>query len=58
MQTLLDVGVKTNILDEKELSAMYYAAWEGHLECMRLLSSIPMSAKCGSRFMQDILAYV
>jgi CDK inhibitor PHO81 len=40
MQTLLDVGVKTNILDEKELSAMYYAAWEGHLECMRLLSSI------------------
>ena len=24
--------------DEKELSAMYYAAWEGHLECMRLLS--------------------
>ncbi|KAH8687818.1 ankyrin repeat protein nuc-2 [Tricladium varicosporioides] len=41
MQTLLEVGVKTNILDEKDLSAMYYAAWEGHLECMRLLSSIP-----------------
>lgn len=45
MQTLLTVGVKSNILDEKELSAMYYAAWEGHLECMRLLSSIPMSAR-------------
>jgi CDK inhibitor PHO81 len=45
MQTLLDVGVKTNILDEKELSAMYYAAWEGHLECMRLLSSIPKSTR-------------
>lgn len=45
MQTLLQVGVKTNILDEKELSAMYYAAWEGHLECMRLLSSIPITAR-------------
>lgn len=43
MQTLLKVGAKANILDEKELSAMYYAAWEGHLECMRLLSSIPVS---------------
>ena len=40
MQTLLEVGVKTNILDEKGLSAMYYAVWEGYLECMRLLSSI------------------
>lgn len=43
MQTLLDVGVKSSVLDEKELSAMYYAAWEGHLECMRLLSSIPLT---------------
>ncbi|KAL5345882.1 phosphate system positive regulatory protein pho81 [Pseudogymnoascus australis] len=40
MQTLLDVGVRADILDEKELNAMYYAAWEGNLECMRLLSSI------------------
>jgi CDK inhibitor PHO81 len=45
MQTLLDVGVETNILDEKDLSAMYYAAWEGHLECMRLLSSIPQPSR-------------
>ena len=45
MQTLLDVGVRTNILDEKELSAMYYAAWEGHLECMQLLSSIPKNTR-------------
>jgi CDK inhibitor PHO81 len=45
MKTLLEVGVKTNILDEKELSALYYAAWEGHLECMRLLSSIPVIAR-------------
>jgi CDK inhibitor PHO81 len=42
MQTLLDVGVQPAILDEKDLSAMYYAAWEGHLECMRLLSAIPL----------------
>lgn len=42
MQTLLDVGVQPTILDEKDLSAMYYAAWEGHLECMRLLSAIPL----------------
>lgn len=39
MQTLLEVGVEASILDEKDLSAMYYAAWEGHLECMRLLSA-------------------
>ncbi len=44
MQTLLTVNVQTNILDEKELSAMYYAAWEGHLECMTLLSAIPTRA--------------
>ena len=45
MQTLLDVSAKSNILDEKDLSAMYYAAWEGHLECMRLLSAILLSAR-------------
>ncbi|KAI9049907.1 hypothetical protein LZ554_006054 [Drepanopeziza brunnea f. sp. 'monogermtubi'] len=45
MQTLLHVGVQTNILDEKELSAMYYAVWEGHLECMKLLSSIPFHGR-------------
>jgi len=40
LQALLEVGTRVDILDEKELSAMYYAAWEGHLECMRLLASI------------------
>jgi CDK inhibitor PHO81 len=45
MKTLLEVGVKTKIQDEKDLSAMYYAAWEGHLECMRLLSSIPVETR-------------
>ena len=39
LQTLLSLGVNSGILDEKDLSAMYYAAWEGHIECMRLLSS-------------------
>lgn len=38
LQALLDVGADANILDEKDLPAMYYAAWEGHLECMRLLT--------------------
>ncbi|KAL5324196.1 hypothetical protein ACEPPN_008740 [Leptodophora sp. 'Broadleaf-Isolate-01'] len=53
MQTLLNVGVQTNILDEKELSAMYYAAWEGHLECMRLLSSIPTDVRGGRKASQS-----
>lgn len=39
LKALLDNGVNTQILDEKNLSAMYYATWEGHLECMDLLSS-------------------
>lgn len=38
LQALLKVGVDPNILDEKDLPAMYYAAWEGHLECMNLLA--------------------
>ncbi|KKY38097.1 putative ankyrin repeat protein nuc-2 [Diaporthe ampelina] len=33
LRALLDEGVDANILDEKDLSALYYAAWEGHLEC-------------------------
>ncbi|KAF5015147.1 hypothetical protein F66182_13617, partial [Fusarium sp. NRRL 66182] len=39
LQTLLELGVDTSVLDEKGLSAMYYAAWEGHLECMAQLWS-------------------
>lgn len=39
VQTLLSRNVDMEVLDEKGLSAMYYATWEGHLECMRLLSS-------------------
>ncbi|KAK4162270.1 hypothetical protein QBC43DRAFT_80789 [Cladorrhinum sp. PSN259] len=40
LQALLNVGADPNILDEKDLPAMYYAAWEGHLECMRLLTPL------------------
>ncbi|KAL1965152.1 hypothetical protein VTN77DRAFT_6065 [Rasamsonia byssochlamydoides] len=39
LRTLLELGVDTSVVDEKGLSAMYYAAWEGHLECMVLLWS-------------------
>ncbi|ETS78763.1 Ankyrin repeat protein nuc-2 [Pestalotiopsis fici W106-1] len=38
LRELLTVGANPNILDEKDLPAMYYAAWEGHLECMKLLT--------------------
>ncbi|RYP19765.1 hypothetical protein DL765_003188 [Monosporascus sp. GIB2] len=38
LQELLSVGADPNIVDEKNLPAMYYAAWEGHLACMQLLS--------------------
>lgn len=38
LQELLSVGADPNIVDEKGLPAMYYAAWEGHLACMQLLT--------------------
>jgi CDK inhibitor PHO81 len=40
LQILLQCGVDVDIVDEKSLSAMYYATWEGHLECMKLLASV------------------
>ena len=40
LNILLQRGVDVSILDEKGLSAMYYATWEGHLECMKLLGSV------------------
>lgn len=39
LRTLLELGADASVVDEKGLSAMYYAAWEGHLECMVLLWS-------------------
>ena len=37
LRTLLESGADPKALDEKGLTAMYYATWEGHLECMDLL---------------------
>lgn len=37
LQLLLENGADAGALDEKGLSATYYATWEGHLECMDLL---------------------
>jgi len=37
LRALLESGADPDALDEKGLTAMYYAAWEGHLECMDLL---------------------
>jgi CDK inhibitor PHO81 len=48
LETLLYCNVKTDILDEKGYSALYYAAWEGHNECMKLLTAIEAAAIIGS----------
>ena len=37
LRTLLEHGADVRALDEKGLSAVYYATWEGHLECINLL---------------------
>ncbi|KAJ5610043.1 hypothetical protein N7510_006762 [Penicillium lagena] len=54
LRTLLELGVDPHVADEKGLSAMYYAAWEGHLECMLLLWAKPSSVISGRRAM-DVL---
>jgi len=38
LKCLLHCKVNIACEDEKGLSALYYATWEGHLECMRLLA--------------------
>ncbi|ROT40248.1 hypothetical protein SODALDRAFT_91977 [Sodiomyces alkalinus F11] len=48
LQALLDIGADPKILDEKGLPAMYYAAWEGHLQCMKLLAPFNREAARGS----------
>ncbi|CEO61165.1 Putative Ankyrin repeat protein nuc-2 [Penicillium brasilianum] len=49
LRTLLELGVDAKVADEKGLSAMYYAAWEGHLECMLLLWAQPSQARPSQR---------
>jgi CDK inhibitor PHO81 len=39
-------------LDEKDLPAMYYAAWEGNLECMQLLTRFNQVKKVSTPAMQ------
>ncbi|KAK6844607.1 Ankyrin repeat protein nuc-2 [Apiospora arundinis] len=56
LRELLDIGADANIHDEKDLPAMYYAAWEGHLECMQLLSQAQKSKKKVPNGMQAHLA--
>lgn len=38
VRQLLEFHVDPAALDEKDLNAMYYAAWEGKLDCMQLLA--------------------
>ncbi len=45
LQTLLERNVDVQILDEKGYSAVYYATWEGNLECMKLLGSMNLAIK-------------
>lgn len=39
LKELLRLGVNPRAIDEKGLSAQYYATWEGHLECMETLEA-------------------
>ncbi|KAF3011496.1 phosphate system positive regulatory protein pho81 [Neopestalotiopsis sp. 37M] len=52
LRELLAVGANPNILDEKDLPAMYYAAWEGHLECMKLLTPYQRGRTASPRGLQ------
>ncbi|KAK4075115.1 uncharacterized protein Triagg1_4779 [Trichoderma aggressivum f. europaeum] len=58
LQALLKIGVDATIRDEKDLPAMYYAAWEGHLECMQLLTPFnkrPKASPLGGQPTIDII---
>ncbi|VUC35097.1 unnamed protein product [Clonostachys rosea] len=55
LQALLKAGANPNILDESELPAMYYAAWEGHLECMKLLAPFYTRSRTSPMLTQPLL---
>ena len=55
LQALLKAGVNPNILDEKDLPAMYYAAWEGHLACMKLLTPFNTRTRASPLVSQPLL---
>lgn len=50
LQLLLENGANAGALDEKGLTAAYYATWEGHLECMDLLWDKVVLPKQQARF--------
>lgn len=56
LQALLKVGVDASIVDEKDLPAMYYAAWEGHLACMKLLTPFNTRPRASPFMLQPSLA--
>ncbi|KAL2753732.1 hypothetical protein ACRALDRAFT_2110268 [Sodiomyces alcalophilus JCM 7366] len=58
LQALLDIGADPNILDEKGLPAMYYAAWEGHLACMKLLAPFNQQARASPLVSQAVSTLV
>lgn len=52
LRQLLEFDVDPAALDEKDLNAMYYAAWEGKLDCMQLLAQAGAGAT-GDGFVRD-----
>ena len=48
VQVLITNGANVNLLDEKGLSAMYYATWEGHLYCMTPIASAQGESPAGT----------
>lgn len=52
LRQLLEFDVDPAALDEKDLNAMYYAAWEGKLDCMQLLAQAGAGAT-GDEFVRD-----
>ncbi|KAG9256329.1 uncharacterized protein F5Z01DRAFT_680298 [Emericellopsis atlantica] len=55
LRALLEAGVNPNVLDEKDLPAMYYAAWEGHLACMKLLTPFNTRSRTSPLIQQPLL---
>ena len=48
VRVLIANGADVDLLDEKGLSAMYYATWEGHLYCMTPIASARRRSSGGS----------
>lgn len=52
LRTLLNNGADPMAIDEKGLTATYYATWEGHLECMDLLWAHSSTPRARTAFQQ------